>query len=193
MKLSSIVILLIIIFLEILIYFYSQYVAPDHISEWQLASRYSARISFILFFIMQIYVAKSDKSFTKLVDENTFTSLFLAFAFNHLIHLGFLLTSSVINEWSINYIARIPEIIGWLTLVFFVFIFLFNLKTSAKLINLLKVLFIGFSVIFFVAYFKRMIGTPPEWSSNFVYTFLTVVSFIGLSAILKSIFYKTKK
>lgn len=176
-----------IVLLEILVYGYSQMMVPESLSVWQLASRYSARISFILFFLLQIRVYRH--GFDLKGDSNsTFTLLLLCFGLNHFIHLGFLMTTVAVNNGSLNMIEELPQIITYGLLGITLLSIILRKNSGKHYQIILKLLFFLASFIFFITYVLRIFVQLPPASNIYVYYLLLAVSGSGLLLTMMAIF-----
>lgn len=176
-----------IILLEILIYGYSQMIVPESLSVWQLASRYSARLSFTLFFLLQILVFRHGFEISK-ASNSTFTPLLLAFASNHFIHLGFLMTTISVNNGSLNIVEELPQILTYTLLGITLLCIILRKDSGKNYLLIVKLLFFLASLIFFITYVLRIFVKLPPSSNLYVYCMLLVLSGSGLVMTLLAIF-----
>ncbi len=179
MRIKSFHIFLGICILEAVVYIICHFIAPESISKWQLASRYSARISFVIFFLLQIHVAR--KGLLPNFNQPGVRSKFLAFGINHIIHLLFLVTSKFVNQWDLKPIQRLPEILAYILIFTFTILIMLNNKSRSKSTRYaFQGMLLLASIIFFVTYIKRVFVHQSPWSDLNSFKILLVFSGIGL-------------
>ncbi|MFK7935462.1 MAG: hypothetical protein AB8G22_18245, partial [Saprospiraceae bacterium] len=81
-----------VIISEILIYFLCLQELSQEVSPYQLMARYSARVSFVIFVVLYGWIAwvGLKRIFQATKSRDLLVAFLLAFAVNHIIHLGFL-------------------------------------------------------------------------------------------------------
>lgn len=96
---NTISLLSLVLLAELLVYWFSQQLTSDYQLSFQLAARYSARLSFLLFGIVYGWIAWYGliNIYKQELYRKYLLLLIFAFTLNHLIHLGFLSTNYIIE------------------------------------------------------------------------------------------------
>lgn len=144
--------------LEIAIYFWSCWVAPSENLIYQLAARYSARVSFFIFSITLLLVGALglNKIFSNEKWRSYFILFLLTFALNHLIHFFYLAMNHWVQDISLISLKNGGGTIGYILLTLAPFYLWKITSLSQKQYWAIQLYILTISTFFIIAYLKRL-------------------------------------
>lgn len=158
MKKKTFLFFLIITILEVANYYWSGYFAPSEELGFQLAARYSARFSFVIFCIILTFTGLL--GLNKIYSSHSYRRIFIAliggFALNHLIHFYFLTMNHIVQGIDLLILKNAFGSMAYLFLSFVPVYFWKRPKVSVKEYWTLQIYLLIISSFFIGAYVKRM-------------------------------------
>jgi len=176
---------------ELLIYFYSGTQTDEHQFKWQLASRYSARLSFLILFSVQIFIALRGYR-SALQKSDSLKLLIFAFGFNHIIHLVFLMYNMYLMNWPFSIARHAAAGLVYILLPFILILLSMQKELVKKEIWLLGSFLFYASIVFNIAYVGRVTGEALRENNPSIILGLFILSVCGTIALLFG-FFKDRK
>lgn len=170
----------IIILVELIIFFWSAYISDTDTMSFQLAARYSARVSFFL--ILTILFRTGRSGLNTIYQEEgrrgNYLQLIVLFSINHLIHFFYLSMNLWFNNLSIINGRNVIGALAYVAIVFAPFCLWRRRVMSRRLYSVIYSFLFGITAIFFVTYLGRLSKDVPQPSSKlfFIFCLITIVS-----------------
>ncbi|MCR9254055.1 MAG: hypothetical protein NXI20_26830 [bacterium] len=175
-----------ILALEIYIYLYANQLANYEPSlTFQLAARYSARLSFLLYFVAITFTMFFGLRtiFDKPNWKGLFGTFVLGFAINHLIHFGYLYTYHSLSGFEVFSTNNLPGALGYITLVVGAYFSVTLKKCTGFFYWAFSVGSLFIAAIFVVTYMRRLSKQYPLATSEWLIKVLLTLAIVSITMI----------
>jgi hypothetical protein len=170
----------VVMVLEIAIFFWVDYISTADYLVYQLAARYSGRLSFMIFAGMMLFtgIVGLKQIFKTERLKSFFIILLSLFSVNHVLHFYFLAMSHLEQ----NETLLIPKnIIGGTAYILLILspFYLFKREMTTKIYWSVQSFLFLLTVIFFVSYLRRfMIEFPQPTHIGVLYSIITTIGLL---------------
>lgn len=178
---------LLIIVVEAVIYLLCGYLADSPFS-WQLMARYSARVSFGIFFVLQIVIAKKGLKCVWQEDFSQWHFLLFAFALNHLIHFFFIAAHFAKIDWEFNPMRQGFGLLVYLLLPIVLFLSSRANKSFKLFYWLSQILLLLANISFTVSYAGRYFAQDMAYAYPISYLSLLIMSSVALLGFFRNLY-----
>ncbi|MEQ8470891.1 MAG: hypothetical protein RIC35_06875 [Marinoscillum sp.] len=174
MKKKWAILILMLVFFEVLVYILAVEASPDHTLVFQLAARYSARISLFIYVGLLSWLAY--KGLVNIYDNshlrNTFKLSFSGLVINHIIHFYFLFTNFQVHGLDLLQPRSILGVITYFSLIVTsIFLWITEDLNRRLYLTVWSCLVIA-AIVFLGTYIGRLNKAMPEPSSPYLFIFL---------------------
>ncbi len=176
-----------IVALEIYIYLYANQLANYEPSlTFQLAARYSARLSFLLYLIATAYTMSFGLRtiFDKPNWKGLFGTFVIGFGINHLIHFGYLFTYHSLSGLEVFSTNNLAGALGYITLVMGAYFSITLKKCTGFFYWAFSAGSLFIAVIFVVTYMRRLSKEYPLATSEWLIKVLLTLAIISIVMIV---------
>ncbi len=150
--------------------------------QWQMAARYSARVSFVFLFAAQILSFLI--GFYK--NQKVFNLAVFGFVINHIIHLFFLMYVMYLSDWAFSWVRHILAGTAYIVLLFWIVRFFQAKENSITLDWFSWILCFQSGIIFIITYVGRYQNELMPFANKGTYLMLLILSIVGFVALLLS-------
>ena len=177
--------------LELVVFLFSGSQSEELQLKWQLAARYSARVSFLILFGVQIIIGL--RSYVSSLNKNELLRIFVfAFCFNHILHLIFLMYNMYLMDWPFS-LARHSAAGIVYALLPFIMLSLQSKNDATRKTNLFTNLFLIYaSIVFVIGYYGRVMSETLPLNNQLVILGLFLASILGILLLLFGIIKEQK-
>lgn len=150
--------IILVALLELAVFYWSAYFAPSSELGFQLASRYSARVSFVIFSFVLLFtgILGLKKIYSRESYRKVFMTLIGAFAVNHLIHFYFLAMNHWVQGLDLFIVKNAFGTLAYLTLSLIPVYYWNRPNISSKEYRILQGYLVLIAGFFVGAYVKRL-------------------------------------
>lgn len=160
--------------MELLVWLLCSNIA-DEPFKWQLASRYSARISFIIFFFLALQISKFGIRDLWNSRKGFLSKFIWAFGVNHFLHFVFIVIHFSMIDWDFNLLRQGFGFIVYLMLPFSILMTMKSKKLTPLIYWFLQIQLLFIIIAFTVSYAGRYFGEetlPFAFKWNYLQLFL---------------------